>query len=74
MHIEQLKLKIFVSGGYTLTQADVDLVIDRTRRSIGNSRPAMLRLTFHDCVGKTQVIYKASSLFSDDERWMRWMH
>jgi len=34
-----------------LTQDEVDFVIRKCRSAIRNSKPAMVRLTFHDCVG-----------------------
>jgi len=34
-----------------LTQSDVDLVIRKSRSALTSSKPAMVRLTFHDCVG-----------------------
>merc|ERR1712126_742847 len=34
-----------------LTQDEVDFVIRKSRSALTSSKPAMVRLTFHDCVG-----------------------
>ena len=36
-----------------LTQDEVDFVIRKSRSALTSSKPAMVRLTFHDCVGKS---------------------
>ena len=35
-----------------LSQDEVELVINKTRRVVAGAKPAMVRLTFHDCVGE----------------------
>ena len=34
-----------------LTSSEVSQVLRKTRRVVGSAKPAMVRLTFHDCVG-----------------------
>ena len=41
-----------LSGVHGLSQAEVDLVIDKAKRVVEGSKAAMVRLTFNDCVGK----------------------
>ena len=46
-------LKAFLHPGFLfLTQDEVDLVISKSKKALGKAKPAMVRLTFHDCVGK----------------------
>ena len=42
----------FVLETHGLTQDEVDLVIRKSKKALGKAKPAMVRLTFHDCVGK----------------------
>ena len=39
-------------GFNCLSQEEVDLVIAKGKKALGKAKPAMIRLTFHDCVGE----------------------
>eukprot|EP00091_Calanus_sinicus_P008647 TRINITY_DN207_c0_g1_i12.p1 TRINITY_DN207_c0_g1~~TRINITY_DN207_c0_g1_i12.p1 ORF type:complete len:462 (+),score=130.76 TRINITY_DN207_c0_g1_i12:106-1491(+) len=39
------------SGYSSLSQAQVDTIIRKSKKALGNAKPAAVRLTFHDCVG-----------------------
>ena len=43
----------YLSGVHGLSQADVDLVINKAKRVVEGSKAAMVRLTFNDRVGKS---------------------
>ena len=43
---------LLLIGFNCLSQEEVDLVIAKGKKALGKAKPAMIRLTFHDCVGK----------------------
>ena len=44
-----------------LSQDEVELVINKTRRVVAGAKPAMVRLTFHDCVGENLTTSQTDS-------------
>ena len=43
---------LLLIGFNCLSQEEVDLVIAKGKIALGKAKPAMIRLTFHDCVGE----------------------
>lgn len=43
-----------------MTQEEVNLVISKAKKALGKAKPGMVRLTFHDCVGKVRKKSKKS--------------
>ena len=50
---EVLNILLLYNIGFNcLSQEEVDLVIAKGKKALGKAKPAMIRLTFHDCVGE----------------------
>ena len=52
-------------GRNALTQDEVDLVIRKAKKALGKAKPAMVRLTFHDCVGRFLIFHYIRNVIGD---------
>ena len=58
---------LLLLGFNCLSQEKVDLVIAKGKKALGKAKPAMIRLTFHDCVGEfSQKFTKSADILLRD--------